>query len=98
MSNRPPPERAPNVASATLAVAPGSAAAIAVGCNCPIYDNAHGKGWLCSGLFILRDDCPIHGTTAPSQPDREHAGQWPTSPNVEDTREAKKTQETKDNL
>jgi hypothetical protein len=62
-----------------LAVAPGSAAAIAAGCNCPIYDNAHGKGWLCSGLYIMRDDCPIHGykNGEQSQPDGEHARHYP---------------------
>src|SRR5574343_2081595 len=46
---------------ARCSLAPGSASAIAAGCNCPIYDNAHGEGWLCSGLFIMRDNCPIHG-------------------------------------
>jgi hypothetical protein len=58
---------------------PGSDAAVAAGCNCPIFDNARGKGWLCSGIFIMRDDCPLHGITAPSQSDREHSGPSPTS-------------------
>ena len=48
--------------SAALAMAPGSASAVAAGCKCPILDNARGKGWLCSGHFIVREDCPIHGT------------------------------------
>ena len=62
-----------NQATPALDLAPGSAAAIAAGCNCPIHDNAHGKGWLCSGLFIMRDDCPIHRRKngEPSQPDSE---------------------------
>lgn len=58
---------------------PGSDAAIAAGCNCPVMDNTRGQGWYGSGMFIMRDDCPIHGLPKgePSQPDGEHAGQWP---------------------
>lgn len=40
---------------------PGSGAALELGCLCPVLDNAHGKGWLCSGEFIIRPNCPVHG-------------------------------------
>lgn len=66
MSHADKDTRTQDDAATALALAPGSASAIASGCNCPIYDNARGKGWLCSGLYIMRDDCPIHGTPAPA--------------------------------
>lgn len=25
--------------------------------------NAYGKGWLCSGVFVVRGDCPVHGAS-----------------------------------
>jgi hypothetical protein len=89
-------EPAPEIAgpAGAFGLAPGSAAAIAAGCNCPIYDNAHGKGWLCSGLYIMRDDCPIHGykNGEQSQPDGEHARHYP-QPNVQS--EPRSQQKTK---
>ena len=45
---------------------PGSPSAVAQGCTCPVYDNAHGAG---RGkdehgrVVYVRDwDCPLHGT------------------------------------
>lgn len=43
---------------------PGSDEAIDAGCTCPILDNAHGKGWLCSGEFWITEGCPLHAPTA----------------------------------
>lgn len=44
---------------------PGSYEAGKLGCNCPIYDNAKGRGaWGSEGdnaIFYVRDDCPLHG-------------------------------------
>jgi hypothetical protein len=40
---------------------PGSPEAEAIGCRCPILDNAHGKG--CGwgpGKFWINGDCPVH--------------------------------------
>ena len=40
---------------------PGSDAAIALGCTCPILDNGHGRG--CDGTgrrFWINAECPIH--------------------------------------
>lgn len=40
---------------------PGSVAAIALGCTCPVMDNAHGRGWLGrEGLFVYTVGCPVH--------------------------------------
>lgn len=38
---------------------PGSADAVAGGCNCPIIDNGHGYGSY-KGGFIVNMNCPIH--------------------------------------
>lgn len=40
---------------------PGSDAAIALGCLCPVFDNNRGKrvGW--TGGWIIHADCPVHG-------------------------------------
>ena len=38
---------------------PGSDAAIALGCTCPVLDNAHGRHD--DGLFWITSDCPVHG-------------------------------------
>ena len=50
---------------------PGSEEAIAVGCSCPVMDNAHGKGymgWVTDDkgqtVYIFSGDCPIHGEDA----------------------------------
>ena len=41
---------------------PGSKAAIALGCSCPVLDNNHGFGcgWG-KGVFWRTEDCPLHG-------------------------------------
>lgn len=41
---------------------PGSPAAWDLGCVCPITDNAHGQrpaGWK---WWVIRLDCPVHGS------------------------------------
>lgn len=40
---------------------PGSPAAIAAGCRCPVLDNGHGRGsgWG-PGEFWISGDCPLH--------------------------------------
>lgn len=44
------------------ATPPGSAAAIAAGCTCPVYDNCRGLGYLRQpGVYVQSDDCPLHG-------------------------------------
>lgn len=43
---------------------PGSNAAVALGCTCPVIDNGHGAGRGCDGPrlgWIIDLDCPIHG-------------------------------------
>lgn len=43
---------------------PGSEQAYAVGCTCPILDNAHGRGvYLLDGQpqYWIAEDCPLHG-------------------------------------
>jgi hypothetical protein len=40
--------------------APGSAAALALGCECPVLDNDHGKG-LGGGRYWISGGCKIHG-------------------------------------
>ena len=44
---------------------PGSPSAVAWGCTCPVYDNAHGAG---RGkdehgrvVYVMDWDCPLHG-------------------------------------
>jgi hypothetical protein len=40
---------------------PGSDAAILLGCRCPIFDNASGKGYLGLGKrFWINEDCLVH--------------------------------------
>lgn len=40
---------------------PGSKKAKAMGCHCPVLDNAHGKGYMgIKGLFVYNENCPIH--------------------------------------
>ncbi len=36
---------------------PGSDAAIAMSCRCPVLDNHHGRG---SGPWWISGDCPVH--------------------------------------
>lgn len=43
---------------------PGSDEAIAKGCECPVIDNAHGKGVMGSGEhrgWWINSQCPLHG-------------------------------------
>jgi len=43
---------------------PGSPAAVAAGCKCPVMDNAHGRGaWGSEGpkaIFYITEGCPLH--------------------------------------
>jgi hypothetical protein len=42
---------------------PGSDAALAKGCKCPVLDNAHGKGVMGDGErngWWITEDCPLH--------------------------------------
>jgi hypothetical protein len=51
---------------------PGSDAAIAAGCTCPVLDNGHGAGagwpddigptFECGPVFWITEDCPLHGS------------------------------------
>ena len=42
---------------------PGSAAAITMGCLCPVIDNHYGRGFPYGGetCFYFSGDCPVHG-------------------------------------
>ena len=44
---------------------PGSPAAVARGCTCPVYDNAHGAGLGKDEhgqvVYVMSEDCPLHG-------------------------------------
>lgn len=47
---------------------PGSNAALAAGCNCPVLDNGHGKGAYGGArgddgkpVFWISEECAIHG-------------------------------------
>ena len=63
---------------------PGSDEAGALGCLCPVIDNAHGRGAYGGGvigedgqpLFWRRDDCPLHGvqTKSPAGSDGAEEG------------------------
>jgi hypothetical protein len=48
-------EQAPN---------PGSPEAAKAGCTCPVFDNRNGRGYWTDGVFVIRDNCPLHGTEA----------------------------------
>lgn len=44
---------------------PGSPEAVAIGCTCPVLDNAHGRGHLCDGWHCgwwINAGCPVHDT------------------------------------
>lgn len=42
---------------------PGSDAAIAAGCTCPVMDNGRGRGaYGTTGLFWYSSGCPVHGS------------------------------------
>ena len=55
-AHRPETETIPN---------PGSPAAVARGCTCPVYDNAHGAGMGQDEhgqvVYVMSEDCPLHG-------------------------------------
>lgn len=44
--------------------APGSDAALALGCTCPVLDNAHGWGYTGigggKGIYCFTSGCPVH--------------------------------------
>jgi len=49
--------------------APGSDAAIALGCTCPVMDNGHGRGYMGQkGIYVYRVDCPVHKRKEKPQP------------------------------
>lgn len=42
-------------------IQPGSDAAIAEGCTCPVEENDHGRGYMGSPTtFVITPDCPLH--------------------------------------
>ena len=43
----------------SIAPSPGSAAALALGCTCPVLDNGHGMG-RGDGNFVHVQGCPVH--------------------------------------
>jgi hypothetical protein len=46
---------------------PGSDAAVAIGCKCPVMDNARGRGIGAGALFWISAECPVHcGNANPS--------------------------------
>jgi hypothetical protein len=51
---------------------PGSEAALAAGCRCPVLDNGYGRGayyndnW--EPQYWINGDCPLHGRIAESEP------------------------------
>ena len=52
----------------TITANPGSRAAIALGCKCPVIDNGHGKGYMGGAIgkdgnvqFVVNETCVLHG-------------------------------------
>lgn len=40
---------------------PGTTEALDLGCQCPVMDNGHGKGYMGqAGVFIFVVGCPVH--------------------------------------
>lgn len=39
---------------------PGSPAAVAAGCRCPVLDNAHGAGRGDPPVYVMTVGCPVH--------------------------------------
>lgn len=61
----------------TLPPAPGADEAVAMGCTCPVDDNAHGRGYRGQyGLYVYTVGCPVHirRTTLPDdwKPEPDH--------------------------
>jgi hypothetical protein len=54
---------------------PGSNEAIEQGCECPVLDNAKGRGaWGTSGddaVFWMSSTCPLHGDNVLGMPDEK---------------------------
>jgi hypothetical protein len=47
---------------------PGSDAAIALGCTCPVLDNGHGRGYMGQkGIYIYNLACPVHKASWPKE-------------------------------
>lgn len=47
--------------STALPPAPGSAAALALGCKCPVIDNGHGRGFRgIPDVFVYSGACELH--------------------------------------
>jgi hypothetical protein len=46
-------------------LSPGSDEARKAGCTCPVLDNNHGAGF--GGLFVMFEDCPVHGQKAKAE-------------------------------
>ena len=45
---------------------PGSDAAVALGCTCPVIDNARGKGYRgMPGVYVYSHGCAVHSPTEP---------------------------------
>lgn len=46
---------------------PGSEKARDAGCVCPVIDNRYGRGYygapIDSGIYVMTDNCPLHGET-----------------------------------
>lgn len=41
---------------------PGTDAALALGCTCPVIDNGYGRGYRGQpGVFVFNGNCPVHG-------------------------------------
>lgn len=62
---------------------PGSRAALALGCTCPVLDNAHGHGAYTDSYgavqFWTRADCPLHGSGWRAELD----AMWPDMPELD---------------
>lgn len=44
---------------------PGSSEALAIGCTCPVLDNARGNGYMgVPGVFVYSFNCPVHNEKA----------------------------------
>lgn len=61
---------------------PGSDAALAIGCRCPVMDNSHGQGIYCLGEdWWISADCPVHWIHGRINPDWT-ANRAPTAPQL----------------
>lgn len=60
---------------------PGSNEAIEQGCNCPVLDNLHGKGFPVTTEegelqigYWMTEDCPLHGQPEFKKEDKQQEG------------------------